>query len=49
MNPCDEYRIKTLRYLDDDLQVYELNDFRNHLKACADCQTSLEFATATCH
>jgi hypothetical protein len=34
MNPCDEYRVKILRYLDDDLQAHELNDFRNHLKAC---------------
>ena len=42
MNPCDEYRVKTLRYLDDDLQGRELIDFRNHLKACAECQASLE-------
>jgi anti-sigma factor (TIGR02949 family) len=42
MNRCDEYRVKILRYLDDDLQAHELNDFRNHLKACADCRASLE-------
>jgi hypothetical protein len=42
MNPCDEYRIKTLRYLDDDLQGRELIDFHNHLKACAACLASLE-------
>ena len=42
MNPCDEYRVKTLRYLDDDLQGDELIDFRNHLKACAECRANLE-------
>ena len=42
MKPCDEYRVKILRYLDDDLPVQELDDFRNHLKACADCRASLE-------
>lgn len=41
MNPCDEYHIKTLRYLDDDLQEHELIDFRNHLKVCAECRASL--------
>jgi anti-sigma factor RsiW len=42
MNPCDEYRAKTLHYLDDDLQGQELIDFRNHLKVCAECRASLE-------
>lgn len=42
MNPCDEYRVKILRYLDDDLQGQELDDFRNHLETCAECQASLE-------
>ena len=42
MNHCDEYSVKILRYLDNDLQGYELDDFRNHLKACADCRASLE-------
>jgi hypothetical protein len=42
MNACDEYNVKTLRYLDDDLQGPELIDFRNHLKACAECRASLE-------
>jgi anti-sigma factor (TIGR02949 family) len=42
MNPCHEYRDKILRYLDDDLQAHELNDFRNHLKACPDSRASLE-------
>jgi anti-sigma factor (TIGR02949 family) len=42
MNPCHEYRDKILRYLDDDLQAHELNDFRNHLKDCPDSRASLE-------
>ena len=42
MNHRDEYRGKILRYLDNDLQGHELDDFRNHLKACADCRASLE-------
>jgi anti-sigma factor RsiW len=42
MNPCDEHHVETLRFLDDDLQGPELIDFRNHLKACAECQASLE-------
>jgi hypothetical protein len=41
-NLCGEYRVKILRDLDDDLQAHELNDFRNHLKACSDCRASLE-------
>ena len=41
MTRCDEYRGKTLRYLDDDLQWQELSDFRRHLEACADCRTAL--------
>jgi hypothetical protein len=42
MNPCHEYRDKILRYLEDDLRAHELNDFRNHLKACPDSRASLE-------
>jgi mycothiol system anti-sigma-R factor len=42
MNPCDEYRDKTPRYLDDDLQGQELIDFRNHLNTCAECPAALE-------
>jgi len=42
MTECDEYRVKVLRYLDDDLQGRELDDFRSHLKACADCRAALE-------
>lgn len=42
MCPCDEYRVKTLRYLDHDLQGQELADFRTHLETCAHCRASLE-------
>ena len=42
MTRCDEYRVKVLRYLDDDLQGRELDDFRSHLEACADCRAALE-------
>jgi anti-sigma factor RsiW len=42
MNPCDDYRVKILRYLDDDLQGHELTDFRSHLNACTECRASLE-------
>lgn len=42
MTRSDEYRDKTLRYLDDDLHGQELAEFRSHLEACADCRTVLE-------
>jgi len=47
MGPCDEYRVKTLRYLDNDLQGQELNDFRTRLEACAGCQASVEAEQGT--
>jgi mycothiol system anti-sigma-R factor len=49
MGPCDEYRVKTLRYLDNDLQGQELNDFRTHLEACAGCRASVEAEQALSH
>jgi mycothiol system anti-sigma-R factor len=42
MNSCDEYSVKILRYLDDDLQGKELDDLRAHLEACADCLATLQ-------
>jgi mycothiol system anti-sigma-R factor len=42
MSPCDEYAVKTLRYLDNDLKGQELEDFRSHLESCADCRDHLE-------
>ena len=49
MSPCDEYRVKILRYLDNDLRGHELVDFRSHLEACADCRASLEAEQALSH
>jgi anti-sigma factor RsiW len=49
MTPCDEYGVKTLRYLDNELQGQELDDFRTHLEACADCRASLEEERALSH
>jgi anti-sigma factor RsiW len=42
MNRCDEYATKTLRYLDNDLEGQELEDFLSHLQSCASCQEHLE-------
>jgi anti-sigma factor RsiW len=42
MNPCDEYVVKTLRHLGNDLKGQELEDFRSHLEACADCRAHLK-------
>lgn len=42
MNSCDGYSIKTLRYLDKDLEGQELEDFLSHLDSCARCREQLE-------
>jgi hypothetical protein len=42
MNGCDEYATKTLRYLDNNLEGQELEDFLSHVKSCASCQEHLE-------
>lgn len=42
MNCCDEYAVKTLRYLDNDLEGQELEDFLLHLDSCASCREELE-------
>jgi hypothetical protein len=42
MNPCDEYIVKTLRFLENDLKGRELDDFRSHLRDCADCRAHME-------
>ena len=49
MSPCDEYRVKILRYLDDDLRGNELDDFRSHLETCADCRANVEAEHALSH
>ena len=42
MNPCDEYAVRTLGYIDNELKGKELEDFRSHLESCPDCQAYLE-------
>jgi hypothetical protein len=42
MISCDEYAIKILRYLDEDLEGQELEDFLSHLDSCAWCREQLE-------
>ena len=42
MKSCDGYAIKTLRYLDQDLEGQELTDFLSHLDSCAMCREHLE-------
>jgi len=42
MRACDEYRSNIPLYLDDELSGSELNDFRTHLRECAECRSLLE-------
>ena len=42
MNSCDEYAIKALRYLDNDLEGQERADFISHLAACVNCRAHVE-------
>jgi hypothetical protein len=42
MSICDEYSIKALRYLDEDLEGQELEDFLSHLDSCAGCREQLD-------
>jgi anti-sigma factor RsiW len=42
MNSSDEIVVKTIRYLDSDLQGQELEEFRAHLQSCAYCRAHLE-------
>jgi anti-sigma factor RsiW len=52
MNRCDEYAIKTLRYLDNELEELELKDFLLHLDSCASCRARVQAEkdlTATLH
>ena len=42
MNSCDEYAIKTLRYLDNDLEGQEREDFLSHLASCVNCRAHVE-------
>jgi mycothiol system anti-sigma-R factor len=49
MSPCDEYRARMLRHLDNDLRGPELDDFRSHLETCADCRANVEAGHALSH
>ncbi|HTV56224.1 MAG TPA: hypothetical protein VMI06_15075 [Terriglobia bacterium] len=42
MNSCDEYATKALRYLENDLEGAEREDFILHLHSCARCREQLE-------
>ena len=42
MDPCDEYGLKALRYLEDRLEKQELDDFLAHVKVCSNCRASVE-------
>jgi anti-sigma factor RsiW len=49
MSPYDEFRVKILRYLDNDLLGQELDEFRSHLETCADCRANVEAELALSH
>jgi hypothetical protein len=42
MKPCDDYAVKILRCLDDDLEGDELREFRIHVVSCAKCRARLK-------
>ena len=42
MNSCDEIVVRTLRYLGNDLQGQELEEFRAHLQSCASCRAHFD-------
>jgi mycothiol system anti-sigma-R factor len=42
MSNCDEYAIRTVLYLDKELEGHELEDFLSHLDSCARCRLHLE-------
>ena len=42
MDPCEEYSLKALQYLEDRLEKQELDDFLAHLQVCSNCRTSVE-------
>ena len=47
MNNCDQYLIKTLRYLNSDVEEeHELKDFGAHLESCTDFRFRLDAETA---
>jgi mycothiol system anti-sigma-R factor len=46
---CDENSVKILRYLDNDLEGRELDEFHSHLGSCSNCRTQLEKEKALSH
>jgi hypothetical protein len=40
LKSCDEYAVKTLRYLENELERQELEDFLSHLQSCASAESS---------
>jgi len=42
MNTCDEFAIKALQYLDNELEEQELKDFLWHLESCSSCRERLD-------
>lgn len=42
MNPCDEYSVRVLSYLDNRLERQDLDDFRAHLEDCSSCRARVE-------
>jgi anti-sigma factor RsiW len=42
MKSCDEYTIKTLRYLDNELEGLELAEFLSHLDSCPNCRARVQ-------
>jgi mycothiol system anti-sigma-R factor len=49
MSPHDEFRVKILRYLDNDLREQELDEFRIHLETCTECRSNVEAEHALSH
>jgi anti-sigma factor RsiW len=42
VSPCDKHSVDRLRYLDDELEGRELEEFRPHLNSCSNCRAHLE-------
>jgi anti-sigma factor RsiW len=46
MDPCDEFSLKALHYLEGRLEKQELDDFLAHLEICSNCRASVEMERA---
>lgn len=49
MNPCHEYGVKTLLYLDKALTGPEMEEFRSYLDSCSNCREHVEAEAALSH